>query len=65
MTLALIVGHQGKEPTDVIYKIELFLFAASSIYFAWISLWRTFVLGDKGDDEEPEESLGESTGGTT
>ncbi len=61
MTLALIVGHRTNDQPDVISKLEMVLFGASSLYFAGISLWRTFVLGDKGDEDEAEES----TGGTT
>jgi phosphatidylcholine synthase len=61
MTLALVVGHRVGDQPDVIYKIELFLFAASSLYFAWISLWRTFVLGDKGDDEDEETEHASTT----
>jgi phosphatidylcholine synthase len=51
MTLALIIGAKDKEQSGIVYNAELLLFAVSSAYFAWISLWRTFVLGDKGDDE--------------
>jgi phosphatidylcholine synthase len=52
MTLALVISAKDKAPHDLVYNIELTLFAATSGYFAWISLWRTFVLGDKGDDDE-------------
>lgn len=52
MTLALVISAKDNAPHDFVYKIELTLFAATSVYFAWISLWRTFVLGDKGDDED-------------
>ncbi len=52
MTLALIISAKDKGPADIVYKIELAMFSISSAYFACISLWRTFVLGDKGDDAE-------------
>jgi hypothetical protein len=32
----------------------VWLFGLCSLYFAAISLWRTFVLGDKGEEEEAE-----------
>jgi phosphatidylcholine synthase len=54
MTLALVISAKDKGPTDLVYKIELTLFAVSSAYFAGISLWRTFVMGDKGDEDESE-----------
>jgi phosphatidylcholine synthase len=53
MTLAMIIN---KDPNSLSYKIELALFGVASVYFAWISLWRTFVLGDEGDDDDHEES---------
>ena len=56
MTLSLIISSRNPDYSDWVYKLELALFSLSSLYFAWISLWRTFVLGDKGDDnsDEPE-----------
>ena len=51
MTLSLIISSRNPNYSDWVYKLELALFALSSLYFAWISLWRTFVLVDKGDDE--------------
>jgi phosphatidylcholine synthase len=51
MTLSLVISGRNPNYDDWIYKLELALFALSSLYFAWISLWRTFVLGDKGEDE--------------
>jgi phosphatidylcholine synthase len=57
MTLALILSGKDKEPQGLIYKIELALFTIASLYFAGISVWRTFVLGDEGDeDEQPEHT---------
>jgi phosphatidylcholine synthase len=59
MTLALIVGNRdGRPQGDLIYNLELALFGIASIYFAWISLWRTFVLGDKGEDEDDDTDEG-------
>jgi phosphatidylcholine synthase len=51
MTLSLVISGRNPNYDDWIYKLELVLFAGSSLYFAWISLWRTFVISDKGDDE--------------
>ncbi len=51
MTLALVISGKDKGPADTVHMIEIALFGLSSLYFASISLWRTFVLGDKGDDE--------------
>jgi phosphatidylcholine synthase len=50
MAIALAISAKDNGPHDLVYKIELLLFGVASVYFAWISLWRTFVLGDKGDD---------------
>jgi phosphatidylcholine synthase len=58
MTLALVISAKDNAPKDVIYKIEVALFALSSLYFASISLWRTFVLGDKGDSGEDDDGDG-------
>lgn len=60
MTLALVISGKNKAPADIVYMIELSLFALSSLYFATISLWRTFVLGDKGDGEDDSSSEGKS-----
>jgi phosphatidylcholine synthase len=54
MTLSLIIAKRFPENFGVIEKAEQWLLIASSLYFAWISLWRTFILGDKGEDEEAE-----------
>jgi phosphatidylcholine synthase len=53
MTFSLILAKRFPEEFGFIEQVELWVFGATSIYFAWISLWRTFVLGDKGDDDEP------------
>jgi phosphatidylcholine synthase len=55
MTFSLILSKKFPENFGVVERIEQVLFAATSIYFAWISLWRTFILGDKGDDEDTSE----------
>ena len=56
MTLSLIISSRAPNYSDWVYKLELALFALSSLYFAWISLWRTFVIGDKGDDETENQA---------
>lgn len=55
MTLSLIIAKKFPENDGVVEIIEKGLFGLASLYFAGISLWRTFILGDKGEDEEPEE----------
>ncbi len=52
LTLSLVISGRNPDYSDWIYKIQLGLFALASLYFAGISLWRTFVLGDKGQAEE-------------
>jgi phosphatidylcholine synthase len=54
MALSLIISGRNPDYADVIYKVQLVVFGLTSLYFAWISLWRTFVLGDKGDDQESD-----------
>jgi phosphatidylcholine synthase len=56
MTLSLILAKKFPENFGVVEKVELWVFGLATLYFAWISLWRTFVLGDKGDDEELDVS---------
>ena len=55
MTLSLVLSSKDKGPTDFVYKIELWMWLAASLYFAVISLWRTFVIGDPGPDENDHE----------
>jgi phosphatidylcholine synthase len=54
--LALSLTVSGRDPnySDWMYKLQQFLFGFTSVYFAWISLWRTFVLGDKGEEDDQE-----------
>jgi phosphatidylcholine synthase len=49
MAIALVMSGKDNKPADLVYKIELGLFAMSSLYFATISIWRTFVLGDEDE----------------
>ncbi len=56
MTLSLVISGRNPDYDDWIYKAQLGIFGLTSLYFAWISLWRTFVLGDKGDDHENDAS---------
>jgi phosphatidylcholine synthase len=56
MTLSLIISKKFPENFGVVERVEQWLFGLTSLYFAWISLWRTFVLGDKGDEEEPADT---------
>ncbi len=51
MTLSLIISKKFPENDGIVEKIEVWLFGLSSLYFVAISLWRTFILGDKGEDE--------------
>ena len=52
MTLSLVISGRNPDYSDWTYKLELGVFGLTSLYFAGISLWRTFVLGDQGDDED-------------
>jgi phosphatidylcholine synthase len=52
MTLSLVISSKDKGPTDTIYAVQLWTWIAASLYFALISLWRTFILGDKGEDDD-------------
>jgi phosphatidylcholine synthase len=54
MALSLIISGRNPDYADVIYKVQLVVFGLTSLYFAWISLWRTFVLGDKGEEQESD-----------
>ncbi len=51
MTLSLVLSGLKPNTTDLTYNVELALFGVASAYFACISLWRTFGLGNKDDDE--------------
>jgi phosphatidylcholine synthase len=52
MTLSLILSKKFPENFGLVERMEQWVFGLTSLYFAWISLWRTFVLGDKGDEDE-------------
>ena len=52
MTLSLILAKKFPENLGWVEQVELWLFGLSTAYFAWISLWRTFVLGDQGEDDD-------------
>jgi phosphatidylcholine synthase len=56
MTLSLIISGRDPGYSDVVYKVQLGVFALTSLYFAGISLWRTFVLGDQGDPDHGQET---------
>jgi phosphatidylcholine synthase len=51
MTLSLVLGTRDASPKDFVDKLELWIWLGTSAYFAAISLWRTFVIGDPGPDE--------------
>ncbi|MBG1230935.1 CDP-alcohol phosphatidyltransferase family protein [Aestuariivirga litoralis] len=52
LTLSLVISGRNPDYSDWSYKIQLFLFGFASLYFAGISLWRTFVVGDKEEEHE-------------
>jgi phosphatidylcholine synthase len=56
MTLSLILSKKFPENFGVVERVEQWIFGLTSLYFAWISLWRTFVLGDKGEEEETTDA---------
>jgi phosphatidylcholine synthase len=45
MAISLVISKNKATP-DAFYEIELWVWIAASVYFASISLWRTFVQGD-------------------
>ena len=51
-----MISSKDKGPTDAVYKIELWVWIAASLYFAWISLWRTFVPGDPDHGAERQRT---------
>jgi phosphatidylcholine synthase len=63
MTLSLIIAQKFPENVGWTEVIMRWLFGLTSLYFAWISLWRTFILGDKGEEEE-ETAAVDTTGPT-
>ncbi len=58
MTLSLVIAKKFPENDGIVEQVETWLFGLASLYFVFISLWRTFVIGniDKegGDVDEPE-----------
>lgn len=54
MTLSLVISGRNPGYDDWLYKVQLGIFGICSLYFAWISLWRTFVVGDKGDEQDAD-----------
>ena len=58
MTLSLIIAKKFPENDGVVEQVETWLFGLATVYFVFISLWRTFVIGnmDKegGDVDETE-----------
>ena len=58
MTLSLVIAKKFPENDGIVEDVETWLFGLATVYFVFISLWRTFVIGniDKegGDVDEPE-----------
>ena len=61
MAFSLILAKRFPENFGVIETLEQWLFGLASAYFAWISLWRTFILGDQGEDEDAPPADGQKT----
>jgi phosphatidylcholine synthase len=59
MVFSLVLDKRTPGDSGITESIELVLLGLSSAYFAWISLWRTFVLGDKGEDGSDDETATE------
>lgn len=55
MTLSLVLGTRDTGPKDIVDRLELWIWLGASAYFAGISLWRTFVLGDPGPDDNESD----------
>ncbi len=60
MTLSLVISSKDKGPTDTIYMIEFWIWIAASVYFIWLSIYRTFVQGDP-PHHEPAENGDDAT----
>jgi phosphatidylcholine synthase len=55
--LSLILAKKFPENFGFVEKIELWIFGASSLYFVWLSVWRTYVYADRDEaDEEPDST---------
>ena len=57
MTISLVVDSLKPNPADWVHTLELALFGIATAYFVGISLWRTFVVGRKGEIENEKESV--------
>ena len=56
-TLLLVYFSKDRGSAGIIYTAALWAWIAASLYFAWISLWRTFVQGDPDPaDETPDRA---------
>jgi phosphatidylcholine synthase len=59
MTLFLVYYSKDKGTIDaILYGIAFWVWIAASLYFAWISLWRTFV---QGDPDHKDKTPGHAT----
>jgi phosphatidylcholine synthase len=54
MTLSLVISSKDSGPKDAIYQIELWAWVVTSVYFAGISLWRSFFKRKPGAAEREE-----------
>jgi phosphatidylcholine synthase len=65
MALALVISAKDQGPTDAVYKLELAIFAVASLYFAFISIWRTFIQHHEEDDDQHHEDGDDETDAPT
>ena len=63
MAFSLVLAKKFPENFGVVEEIEQWLFGISSVYFAAISVWRTFVGGDHDEDDEVAEGPPENRAG--
>ena len=54
--LSIIFPYIVVSPAYFAGKVQLGVFALTSLYFAGISLWRTFVPGDKSETDHGQET---------
>jgi phosphatidylcholine synthase len=52
MTLSLVISSKDEGPKDLVYQLQLWAWVAASLYFAAISLWRTFMKRKRDSDED-------------
>ena len=58
MSLSLIIQAKDRSGWGLVEDIQLWVWVAASIYFLFISIWRTFI--KKDPETEPAQEPGEA-----